>query len=122
MSSPQSRPQTPDHVSAALDEKAIAQDYSVDSVQVAGSDSDSEVGELKWTLEEEKAVRRKLDYHIVPLMAVLYMLCFIDRSSIGNARIQGMSTDLDLTGYRLNWALTVFYFTYIAYVELLITR
>ena len=34
----------------------------------------------------------------------------------GNARIQGMGTDLELTGFRFNWALTIFYFTYIAYV------
>ena len=34
--------------------------------------------------------------------------------SIGNARIQGMGTELDLVGTRFNWALTIFYFTYIA--------
>jgi hypothetical protein len=27
-----------------------------------------------------------------------------------------MGTELELTGYRFNWALTIFYFTYIAYV------
>lgn len=31
-----------------------------------------------------------------------------------NARIQGMGVDLDLIGnYRFNWALTIFYFSYI---------
>jgi hypothetical protein len=37
-------------------------------------------------------------------------------SLAGNARIQGMGVELELTGYRFNWALTIFYFTYIAYV------
>ena len=32
----------------------------------------------------------------------------------GNARIQGMGTELELVGTRFNWALTIFYFTYIA--------
>lgn len=32
----------------------------------------------------------------------------------GNARIQGMGTELNLVGTRFNWALTIFYFTYIA--------
>jgi hypothetical protein len=27
-----------------------------------------------------------------------------------------MGVELELTGYRFNWALTIFYFTYIAYV------
>ncbi|KAF2401068.1 MFS general substrate transporter [Trichodelitschia bisporula] len=67
-----------------------------------------------WTEEEERVVRRKLDWHVVPLVTLLYLLCFIDRSNIGNARIQGMSKDLALGGYKFNWALTVFYFTYIA--------
>jgi hypothetical protein len=30
-----------------------------------------------------------------------------------NARIQGMAKELDLIGYRFNWALTIFYFSYI---------
>lgn len=33
--------------------------------------------------EMEKRVRRKLDYHIVPLVAGLYLLAFLDRSNIG---------------------------------------
>ena len=40
----------------------------------------------------------------------------IDKSisaNIGNARIQGMETDLDLVGFRFNWALTVFYIPYL---------
>lgn len=45
-------------------------------------------------------------------MTVLYLLCFLDRASIGNARIQGMAVDLNLTGYRFNWALSIFFFAY----------
>jgi hypothetical protein len=32
---------------------------------------DSEKLEAKWTAEEEKRVRNKLDWHIVPLMTLL---------------------------------------------------
>ncbi|KAM0722686.1 hypothetical protein Q7P37_002127 [Cladosporium fusiforme] len=70
--------------------------------------------ELTWTEDEEKKIRRKLDFRIVPIVTVLYLLCFLDRANIGNARIQGMQDELDLSGYRFNWALTIFYFTYIA--------
>jgi len=47
-------------------------------------------------------------------VTLLYLLCFLDRANVGNAGIQGMAKDLDLSGYRFNWALTIFYFTYIA--------
>jgi len=69
---------------------------------------------LTWDEAEEQRIRRKLDWHIVPLVTLLYLLCFLDRANVGNARIQGMAKDLDLSGYRFNWALTIFYFTYIA--------
>ncbi|EGP84014.1 uncharacterized protein MYCGRDRAFT_76558 [Zymoseptoria tritici IPO323] len=67
-----------------------------------------------WTAEEETRVRRKLDLQIVPMVTVLYLMCFLDRSNIGNARIQGMSRDLKLDiKYRFNWALSVFYIVYL---------
>lgn len=33
--------------------------------------------------EMEKRVRRKLDWHIIPLVSALYLLAFLDRSNIG---------------------------------------
>jgi hypothetical protein len=57
----------------------------------------------------EHRVRRKLDWNIVPLILVLYMLSVLDRSNIGNARIAGMATDLDLSSDRYDWLLTIFY-------------
>ena len=58
--------------------------------------------------ELEKKVRWKLDWNIVPLVTVLYMLSVLDRSNVGNARIAGMSTDLNLYGDRYDWLLTIF--------------
>ena len=43
------------------------------------------------------------------------MLAFLDRSNIGNAQIAGMAKELDLTGNRYSWLLTVFYITYIIF-------
>lgn len=32
-----------------------------------------------WTVEEETVVRRKLDRQLVPMLTILYLLCFLDR-------------------------------------------
>ncbi|CUS08909.1 unnamed protein product [Tuber aestivum] len=72
--------------------------------------------EESWSAEEEACVRRQLDWRLLPLLAVLYMLCFMDRWVRGkhlNARIQGMQKDLDLAGFRFNWALTAFYIPFL---------
>ena len=58
----------------------------------------------------------KQDVRIIPLSATIYLLCFLDRSNIGNARIAGMSRDLHLEeGDRYDWLLTVFYISYIVF-------
>ena len=75
-----------------------------------GSDSDEEI---TWTEEEEKRIRNKIDWRLVPTVTFLYLLCFLDRANIGNARIQGMAKDLNLVGYRFNWALSIFYIIYL---------
>ena len=42
------------------------------------------------------------------------LLAFIDRSNIGNAKIDGLTEDLKLTGNKFNVALVIFYAPYIA--------
>lgn len=50
----------------------------------------------------DRALTRKFDTHLVPWLFGLWLLAFIDRSNIGNARIDGLSTDLGLTGDKFN--------------------
>ncbi|KAK1239269.1 hypothetical protein MKX07_008757 [Trichoderma sp. CBMAI-0711] len=53
----------------------------------------------------ESRLVRKLDLIIFPTFFVIYMMSFLDRINISNARIQGMVEDLDLTGNKFNIAL-----------------
>jgi sugar phosphate permease len=68
----------------------------------------------------EARVRRKLDTHLIPLLSALYLLAFLDRSNIGNARIAGMEKDLRLTSSDYEWLLTIFYISYIVFAPLAI--
>ena len=56
-----------------------------------------------------------MDVRLLPMLAVLYLLSFLDRGNIGNAKIQGMQDDLNLTGDQYNLCATVFFFTYAAF-------
>lgn len=62
-----------------------------------------------YTKAEEDAVIRKLDWHLLPLIFVLYSLSVLDRANLGNARISGMEDDIDLSGTRYDWLGTAFY-------------
>ena len=55
-----------------------------------------------------KKVLRKMDLRLIPMLAILYLLSFLDRGNIGNAKIQGMQTDLHLSGPQYNLCATVF--------------
>lgn len=62
----------------------------------------------------DKAVTRKFDKHIVPWLFGLWLLAFIDRSNIGNARIDGLADQLHLQdSTKFNITLAVFYVPYI---------
>jgi MFS family permease len=64
---------------------------------------------------DEKAILRKMDLRLIPMLALLYLLSFLDRGNIGNAKIEGLTEDLGITGAQYNWCLTVFFFTYAAF-------
>ncbi|KAL6719088.1 hypothetical protein ACLMJK_003323 [Lecanora helva] len=70
---------------------------------------------MLYTPDEEKNVIRKFDRRLVLFVASLYMLSFLDRSNIGNARIAGLSDDLHLSSYQYEWLLRIFYISYILF-------
>ncbi|KAI0841815.1 MFS general substrate transporter [Hypoxylon sp. FL0890] len=61
----------------------------------------------------ERRLVRKIDLHVWPVLFVIYVLSFLDRINISNARIQGMTEELDLYGNRFNVALFVYFIPYI---------
>ncbi|KAI9043146.1 MFS general substrate transporter [Aspergillus affinis] len=45
----------------------------------------------------EKALLRKLDIRLLPPLTILYLLSFLDRSNVGNARLEGMADDINMS-------------------------
>ncbi|CAG8949625.1 hypothetical protein HYFRA_00007859 [Hymenoscyphus fraxineus] len=68
---------------------------------------------LQISVETERSIRRKLDRRLLPLVAFLYLLAYLDRGNIGNANIAGLSKDLHISGPEYQWLLTIFYIAYI---------
>ncbi|KAL2012356.1 hypothetical protein VTN00DRAFT_5074 [Thermoascus crustaceus] len=58
---------------------------------------------------EARKIIRKIDWHLIPLLTLLYSLTFLDRVNIGNARLWNLERDLNMTGYQYNIAVIVFY-------------
>jgi hypothetical protein len=60
---------------------------------------------------DEKKILRKMDLHLIPMLSLLYLLSFLDRGNIGNAKIEGLQETLNMSGAQYNWCLTAFFFT-----------
>ncbi|AEO69617.1 7a18f7ff-9567-4127-b684-1e297667cc34 [Thermothielavioides terrestris] len=61
----------------------------------------------------ERKITTKIDLHIVPFVSVLYLMAFLDRVNIANARSFGLEADLGMGGDQYNTALTIFFVPYI---------
>ncbi|KAH8429143.1 uncharacterized protein LDX57_006813 [Aspergillus melleus] len=72
-----------------------------------------EVLHAEATPKEEKAILRKIDMHIIPVMAVCYMLQYMDKVTLGYATQLNIRADLNLRGSEYSWCSSVFYFGYL---------
>ncbi|ORY60005.1 putative nicotinamide mononucleotide transmembrane transporter protein [Pseudomassariella vexata] len=63
-----------------------------------------------------KKLMRKIDYNLIPLLALLYLLSFLDRTNIGNARLAGLESSLGMNPQSLDYniAISVFFPFYVA--------
>ncbi|KAK4233802.1 major facilitator superfamily domain-containing protein [Achaetomium macrosporum] len=73
-----------------------------------------ETGQLEEldAVAEAKLVR-KMDIFLLPVVMLLYLLSFLDRVNIGNARLYKMELDLGLVGNQFQVAVSILFVTYI---------
>ncbi|KAJ4387526.1 hypothetical protein N0V93_008120 [Gnomoniopsis smithogilvyi] len=62
---------------------------------------------------EESKLLAKLDLFFVPIIMVVYLSCFLDRSNIGNVKVAGMPADIHATTEEISTAVSIFYATYV---------
>jgi hypothetical protein len=61
----------------------------------------------------EKTLNWKCDFKLLPPLICLFLITFIDRTNIANAKIEGMTTDLKMKGNDYNMSLWILNIPYI---------
>ncbi|KAF5502019.1 MFS transporter prlL [Colletotrichum aenigma] len=70
---------------------------------------------ITWTEEEEKALVKKIDLFLMPTIWLMYLLSYMDRTNIGNAKIAGMADDIGLSSSQYSIVLVVFFIGYVLF-------
>ncbi|KAJ5116663.1 hypothetical protein N7456_001011 [Penicillium angulare] len=80
-------------------------------------DEEKDPNPLDVNISEERQtfIRKKFDFRLLPVVCILYVLSYLDRSNIGNAKTAGLDTDLHLNSYQWSWVLYSFYICYIVF-------
>lgn len=73
----------------------------------AASHGDADGASVEFGHINPKKVLTKLDLRLIPVVSLLYLLSFLDRGNIGNARIEGLAESLKMTGPQFNWTCRV---------------
>ncbi|KAL2822923.1 major facilitator superfamily domain-containing protein [Aspergillus granulosus] len=79
---------------------------------------DVDLGELlavDYTPEQEKRVLRKLDFALIPVMGIVYMMQYMDKVALSQATLLNLREDLNLQGQEYSWTSAIFYFGYFAW-------
>ncbi|THH10288.1 hypothetical protein EW145_g1445 [Phellinidium pouzarii] len=69
------------------------------------------------SISEEDALRIKknIDWHLLPLMCLLYLMQFADKTTLGQSAVLGLQTSTHLSTNQFNWLSTIFYLSYLAF-------
>ncbi|PGH00576.1 hypothetical protein AJ79_08179 [Helicocarpus griseus UAMH5409] len=63
----------------------------------------------------ERALCRKFDIRLMPVLAIMYLFNALDKGNLGNAQTDGMSKDLKLKDGQYNLLLSIFFIPYVVF-------
>lgn len=92
--------------------KTLERVVEIDGTRVVGLSEDDESFYLAFNKAQRRRVRTKIDLRLLPTLCVLYLFAQLDRSNIGNAKIEGFKEDTNLTDGQYNICLAVFFIPY----------
>lgn len=99
----------------------ISQDY-LGTLRDLPPDPDAQLSDHERAAIDRRLVWR-LDLMMIPWLSLLYLLAFLDRTNIGNAKISGLTSPpgqggIGLTTQQYNSSLTIFFVSYAVFEPL----
>jgi len=76
-------------------------EYAVEQLETV--ESGSQTPDLGFDEKRTAKLIRKIDLVLLPFLALLYLLSFLDRTNIGNARLAGLEASLGMNPKSLQY-------------------
>lgn len=94
------------HDAGSLREEEIAKPKADDTLAIylefAAKDD-------QWKALQSKKLLRKVDIRLLPCLILMYLLNFLDRSNLAQARLGTLEADLGMTGTDFNLATSILF-------------
>jgi len=81
----------------AADKKSLEKRMSTTGSVLEKGKFDNTISQEIVADDKQKYLRKKFDVRVLPIVVVLYVLSYLDRGNIGNARVAGVQKDLGLS-------------------------
>jgi len=91
--------------------------YDPDLAHPAAGYRDAEAAAILPAGISERKLITRIDMRVIPVLSVLYLLAFLDRTNIANAAVFGLTADLGLKGNEYNTALTIFFVRLVGFMS-----
>ncbi|KAI0181712.1 putative MFS transporter [Hypoxylon sp. FL1284] len=111
---------TSDSSKAANEEAEHRKDAVAEAARTGGVEEDQvalfrqfEDAGQEWHDDMTKKLIRKVDLHLLPMLILMYMLNFLDRNNLAQARLGTLEEDLGMTGTDFNLATSILFVGYI---------
>ncbi|KAI1799046.1 MFS general substrate transporter [Daldinia bambusicola] len=96
---------------------------SVGAQQIKDSGADAalellkETGGLHQVVDPEvhRRLVRRIDWHVMPLICIIYFLQYIDKTAVSYASVTGITESIGLQGNEFNWVASIFFFGQLAF-------
>lgn len=95
-----------------LDEKLATENFTANCSDSSRSqDAAAEIYSLD--AQADRRLTNRIDLKVIPIMGLLYLVCFLDRTNIANARLAGLEKGLNMPTNGFNTCLWIFYIPFV---------
>ncbi|KAF6829258.1 MFS transporter [Colletotrichum plurivorum] len=102
-------------ISTAVDAPGVTEKGLTSDVDRTDSNNNDTTAMESIDPAAERKLLLKLDAFFVPIIMLVYLTCFLDRTNIGNVKVAGMPEDIGASPQEFSTAISIFYATYVLF-------